>query len=58
MYASNLKNLKTANIPIVIISASDPNQYSTEINELKIIDYVTKPFNSTELQQKLSSYLA
>jgi len=51
------KDIKTANIPIVIVSSSELHLFIMDIYDLGIVDYIVKPFSSLSVQQTLSYYL-
>jgi CheY-like chemotaxis protein len=48
---------KKANIPIIVITASNSDEISKSINESGINDFIIKPFQPEELIDKISKYL-
>lgn len=51
------KNLKTANIPIIFLSAKNKNEDIEKGFDLGGVDYVTKPFNPNELLSRVATHL-
>ncbi len=50
-------NRDTKNIPIIFITAKDEPQTIAKGFELGAVDYVTKPFNSTELRARVNTQI-
>ncbi|MFA6196453.1 MAG: hybrid sensor histidine kinase/response regulator [Sulfurimonas sp.] len=51
------RNPKTANIPIIFLSAKNKNEDIEKGFELGGVDYVTKPFNPNELLSRVATHL-
>jgi len=51
------ENPQTKYIPIIIVSASDPNQYGKTMKALGVTEFFVKPFDSYAVKQKISDYL-
>lgn len=51
------KNPKTANIPIIFLSAKNKNEDIEKGFDLGGVDYVTKPFNPNELLSRVATHL-
>lgn len=52
-----LENDRKANVPILALTASALSDVKDEVLDSGMNDFLTKPFNPTELQQKLQYYI-
>jgi len=49
---------RTADIPILFITALDDNKFKQQAFTMGAVDYITKPFNDTEVKARVQTHLA
>ncbi len=52
------RNVKTATVPVIMLTAKKETSSIMQAQELKAEDYMTKPFNSDELLKSIRRYIA
>ena len=50
-------NLKTASIPVILMTAKTQSAIASELTELDLVGVITKPFRPLELPEKITKIL-